>query len=261
MKYALLFAVLLTACQTAPAVIAPITTNPVLIGDAGSPVKPAVIETTCPTPGIYQAADLSMPVDQKFLDVAKYLGIKTIIRYGDYEVETIKGKTPKLEERKLIQANGFSELFVFQHNNNLLSSFTPARGKADAERMLQLYREVPAWYYGVDGDFYKAEEQAKVRDYAVAFKAVADTNGKDVGVYGSGTILSMLGKAGLAKYFWVSQSTGFSGTKEYTAAKKYHLLQGLPKKCGGKELDFNVVNLSAFGEFEKNAALKAMLTL
>ncbi len=132
----LLCALLLSACQTAPVPVG--GTLPVQ-GETKANVKPAVLETSCPAPGAFEAADLSMPVDQTFLDTAKYLGIRTIIRYGDYEVETIKGKTPKLEERKLIQSNGLSELFVIQHNNNRLETFTPARGKADAERMLKLY--------------------------------------------------------------------------------------------------------------------------
>jgi hypothetical protein len=59
----------------------------------------------------------------------------------------------------------------------------------------------------------------------------------------------MLSDKGLIKYRWVSMSTGFSGTKQLMASGKYHLLQKLEAKGGGKEYDPNTVKAEDFGQW------------
>lgn len=200
------------------------------------------IESTCPAKGTVQAVDLSIPVDQKFLDVAKCLGVKLIIRYGDNVVETVKGKTPLPAELVLIAKNGLDFLAVFQHNNSSISSFTAARGTADANRMQVLYPNAKVWYFGVDAEFGAASDQAAIKTYATAFAKVAKANGKQVGVYGDGLTLTNLKATGLVSYYWLSNATSWAGTSAFNTSKQWALKQGLPKKCGGKEGDFDVTN-------------------
>jgi len=244
----LLAVIALTACTpvSTPTTTATSTTTSV---STRTSTYTGVIGPGCPAKGAAQAVDLSMPVDQRFLDVVRSLGIKTIIRYGDYVNETIRGKTPKAAERKLIKDNGFTFLAVFQHNNSSIRSFTKERGKADALRMKELYPEAPAFYFGVDGEFHLASEQASVKTYAVEFSKVTRDLGKKVGAYGSGLTCKNLMAAGLIDYCWLANATGWSGTKEFAATGKWSLRQGLPKKCGGKEGDFNVVNTPSFGQW------------
>ena len=55
------------------------------------------MESTCPDPGVFGAVDLCQTATQHFLDVMKYLGVKTIIRYYDYQHESLVGKTPPVD--------------------------------------------------------------------------------------------------------------------------------------------------------------------
>jgi hypothetical protein len=204
--------------------------------------QPPISVPGCPAPGTIQAVDLSVAVDQKFLDTMKKISVNTVIRYGDYlGNETIRGKIPRQAEIDLIKKNGFKFLAVFQHNNSKFASFTSTRGKADAEEMYKLYPMLPVWYYGVDFDASTAQ-QSNIELYAKAFKVVADKYGKKIGAYGSGRTLTNLFSKGLIDKKWISQSTGFGGTRELTASGKYDMLQKLPvKTCGGKEFDPNIV--------------------
>lgn len=238
MKNVYLVFLFLTACANVPvetqAVPTPII--PVTI-----PAKdPGKIEATCPPKGVFQAVDASEPVTQRFLDVVKFLGVTTVIRYGDIPGnETLKGKIPKLAEIDMIKKSGLKMLFVFQHNNGSIKSFTTTRGYQDATLMQLLYPNEKVWFYGVDADFVSKQDQAAVLAYAKSFKETADLHGKLVGVYGSGLTLKTLTAAGLAKYTWVAQSTGFAGTKEFSASGKWDLWQDMPRDCGGINVDFN----------------------
>lgn len=246
-KYLLTF--LLASCAATPSAPTTVEDQPAPISAPSSPAqpdlpKPAGLESTCPSPGVYHAVDLSQPVTRKFLDAARYLGIRTIIRYYEYPVETIRGKLPKLEEIALINMYGFNLLGVFQHNNNVIRTFTSARGKADAERSVELSRlwNVPvgaAIYFGVDFDASPAE-QSDVKAYFQQASPIVRAAGFKVGVYGSGLTLKSLLAAGLVDYTWISMSTGFNGTREFTASGKWNLKQSKDVNCGGINVDFNM---------------------
>lgn len=250
LKNLLVVFVLLTACSTVPPPTAPTPDAPPTPDVPVLPNPPSLdcvtilksVESTCPKAGTVQGVDLSTPVDQKFLNVARCLGVKLVIRYGDYVNETIRGKTPKPAELELIKKNGLDFLAIFQHNNSKITSFTAARGEADAKRMLELYPKAPAFYFGADGEFHTAANQTAVKTYAIAFAKVARANGKKVGVYGSGLTLKNLQDAGITDYHWLANATGWTGSKSYSATGKWVMQQGLPKNCGGKNVDFNVFN-------------------
>lgn len=112
----------------------------------------------------YEAVDLSIPVHkiksasgEMALDTFKRWGIKTILRYYDYEKESIKGKMLTLAELREIFARKLSVGVVFQHQNNNPRTFVVGnRGTEDAERALELAKELgqpygTAIYFGVDG--------------------------------------------------------------------------------------------------------------
>lgn len=210
----------------------------------------------CPAVGLYQGVDLCIPVDQKFLDTMKKLKVTTIIRYGDIPGhETIRGKIAFQAEKDLIARNGFKLEVVFQHSNRWANDagklyntfnggYAAIRGPFDAEWMQQLYPELSRWFAGVDFDAVTAEQIKGATTYMTAFCNIARKYGKKCGVYGSGKMLELLRKAGIVDYVWISQSTGFSGTKDLTNSGRWDMLQKMPvKTCGGKEFDPNVIKL------------------
>lgn len=193
------------------------------------------------------AVDLCEPVTQHFLDSVKERGVKTIIRYYDYPNETIRGKTPKKDELDLIKKNGFQMLAVFQHNNDRISTFTSERGRKDALRAIELAKlwhqpSGSAIYYGVDDEFETDAEQAAVNNYAVAFAEVVRKSGYKLGAYGAGHTLRKLLSSKLVEYAWISQSTGFKGSKDFYESGRWSLKQEMPSDCGGINVDFNIVN-------------------
>jgi hypothetical protein len=202
------------------------------------------------------AADLSRPVSQKFLDKMKVVGLEAIIRYYDHEDETIKGKTLRKDERDLIIRNNFAIGVVFQHHNDTLSSFTPTRGRQDAQRSLILATEnsqpkASAIYFGVDGDWKKTAELAKITDYFKEVNAELATSGYRVGVYGSGLVCRMLTEAGLAELCWLANAKSWPEYDKYYQSRKWRLVQTLPQDCGGRNVDFDFTNGidTDFGQF------------
>lgn len=231
---------------------APKTPSPVAQPTGGSTSSPTgakpAMESTCPAPGIFGAVDLSQPAPQHFLDVMKYLGVKTVIRYYDYENESLKGKTPHADEIAMIGKSGFKMLGVFQHSNNSIATFeTPGRGTKDATRSVEL---ATLWkqpkgsciYFGVDFDPSLGSEMTAVKGYAADFAKVARAAGYRVGAYGSGLTLETLLDAGLIDLAWLSMSTGFQHSKAFASGSRWNLHQVKDRTCGGINVDFNYVN-------------------
>ena len=232
---------LLTRCTTAP-----VTPD---IPDVDYP-KPAGLESTCPAPGAYQAVDLSQPITRKFLEAMRHLKVRRILRYGDWVQETIRNKTLKVSELELLKE--FPEIevgVVFQHNNSKPASFTAERGAIDARRMIELAKVwgMPAgeaMYFGVDWDSYKTSELAAVKAYFSAAAPIIRAAGFKMGAYANGTTLKNLLAWGLIEqdHAWLSNATGWSGTKDFNASMAWVMKQGLPRDCGGINVDFNLVN-------------------
>ena len=229
---------------------APVQSPAVPIAPAPPPAEPRVppgLESSCPLPGTFGAVDLCQPVTQHSLDVMKYLGVRTVIRYYDYANESLKGKTPHADELALIKKNGFRMLAVFQHSNNSIATFeSPGHGTMAANRSVEL---ATLWkqpkgsciYFGVDFDPTVAElEHVKV--YAADFAKVVRAAGYRVGAYGSGLTLETLLDARLIDLAWLSMSGGFQHSHEFAARKRWALHQVGDRMCGGINVDFDYVN-------------------
>lgn len=207
---------------------------------------PPKIESTCPAPGVYGAVDLCTYVTQHFLDVMRYLGVKTIVRYYEYANETIHGKTPTAAELTLIKKNGFKMMAVFQHSNNSVATFEIAgRGAKDAARSLELAAEWKqpngsAIYFGVDFDASEADLD-HVKVYAKQFGDAVRAAGYRVGAYGSGLTLETLLAAKLIDLAWLSMATGHRDSKAFATTNKWVLHQVKDRDCGGLNIDFNYV--------------------
>src|SRR5580658_10423194 len=111
----------------------------------------------CTAGGNYGALDTSRQVNDFFLKRVKDIGISTIIRYYDWEQETLPGKTLTSRELALVKRNDLNIAVVFQHNSDKTATFeTIGRGRSDARRSLELAQAFKqpsgsAIYFGVDG--------------------------------------------------------------------------------------------------------------
>jgi Domain of unknown function (DUF1906) len=202
------------------------------------------------------AVDLSTPVDQTFLDAMRGIGIKTIIRYYDHENETLPGKTLRRSERDAILTNGFDTAVVFQHHNDQLASFTAMRGRLDADRSLALAGENSqprgsAIYFGVDGAWETSFELVNVVAYFKEIKTRLAGAGYRVGVYGSGLVCDVLRSSGLAELCWLGAPTSWPLYQIYYQTMNWRLAQLRTSQCGGRSVDFNLVNgiVADYGQF------------
>ena len=204
------------------------------------------------------AVDLSAPVDQRFLNTMRGIGIRTIIRYYDHEDETLPGKTLRRDERNLILTNGFETAVVFQHHNNHFASFTALRGHQDAERSLALASENSqppgsAIYFGVDGPWQAAYQLANVAAYFRELKARLAGFGYRIGVYGSGLVCNLLLSTGLAELCWLGAPTSWPDYYAYYQTRRWGLAQLRTSQCGGRSVDFNLANdmVADYGQFAR----------
>jgi hypothetical protein len=202
------------------------------------------------------AVDLSAPVDQSFLSTMRAVGVKTIIRYYDHEDETLPGKTLRRSERDAILMNGFRTAVVFQHRNDQLSSFTTLRGRLDAERSLALAGENAqprgsAIYFGVDGPWQTSYDLANISAYFKEVNAGLAGSGYRVGVYGSGLVCDVLLSTGLARLCWLGAPTSWPLYHAYYQTMNWGLVQLRTSQCGGRSVDFNLVNgiIADYGQF------------
>ncbi len=202
------------------------------------------------------AVDLSTPVDQNFLSAMRGIGIKTIIRYYDHEIETLPGKTLRRNEHDAILMNGFRTAVVFQHHNDQLASFTALRGRLDAERSLALAAENSqprgsAIYFGVDGPWQTSYELENILTYFKEVTAKMAGSGYRVGVYGSGLVCNILLSSGLAQLCWLGAPTSWPLYHTYYQTMNWRLVQLRTSQCGGRSVDFDLVNgiVSDYGQF------------
>jgi hypothetical protein len=202
------------------------------------------------------AVDLAAPVDQAFLDQMRASGINTIIRYYDHLNETLPGKTLRRAERDLIMTNGFRIAVVFQHNNDHLTSFNWLRGRQDAERSLVLAEENSqqpgsAIYFGVDGPWRTDYELADIVAYFREAKAKLAGTAYRVGIYGSGLVCETLLANALADLCWLGATKTWPSYYDYYQRQQWSLAQLPTTRCGGRSVDFNLVNGSNadYGQF------------
>jgi hypothetical protein len=153
-------------------------------------------------------------------------GIGFIARYYTNLAQTrfpAKALTPR-ETHDLSQA-GFSLVVVWE----FLATpgyFTGAQGQVDGEYAYRYAAEVirqpenSAIYFAVDFDATQAQFAGGVVPY---FEGVAQSFANvsanrpiySVGAYGSGAVCASLKQSGLARYTWLSQSTGWQGSQNY----------------------------------------------
>ena len=149
------------------------------------------------------------------------------------------------EARALVQA-GLQIGVVWETAGTYPSFFTRDQGLADGAAAFRMARGTigqpygSAIYFAVDYDPTQADIDGAISDYFTGVHAALYVGAEgrpsyQVGVYGSGLCCATLVERGIASMSWLSQSTGFTGSKQYAEQGRYSLIQMLPARIRGED--------------------------
>ncbi|MGZ8288659.1 MAG: glycoside hydrolase domain-containing protein [Telluria sp.] len=179
---------------------------------------------------------LDIPMElTKHAGALRTQGFDFVMRYYSHNA----AKNLSLGEARALSAAGLMVGVVWETAGTHAGFFTRAQGAADGAAAYQMAHgaiQQPAGsaiYFAVDYDATEADIVGPVSEYFdgvnAAFAAAAGGQGAYiVGVYGSGLCCDTLMDRRLASLAWLSQSTGFAGSKAFAAGQRYNLIQFLP---------------------------------
>ena len=196
-------------------------------------------------------------------------GVRTVIRYYNTKNSpTFPEKCLTKAEAKQYFAAGLNIAVVYQQRGGAgdqghIDDFSDAMAARDAASALKNAKDIgqpagSAIYFGVDHDFFRQPDLDVIKAYfAKVGQALKDKY--RVGVYGSGTVCSMLKRAGLASLFWLPRSMGWSGSRAFFASGEWTLFQNmqeLHEPWGAFDYDANQFNpaFADFGQFSRSQA-------
>ena len=174
-------------------------------------------------------------------------GFRTVFRYYSEFTKQKEKRVTGVEAASLGRA-GLRLGVVYQDGGTGADGFTQSKGFR-AGRYAYRYavgeiRQPPgsAIFFSVDFDAPKAVVKNSIQPF---FQGVTDgfkdeSGGApdyDIGVYGSGLVCSSMLDTSLASFAWVSQSSGFTGTKDFLKTARWHMKQNLPSKVAGLDVD------------------------
>jgi len=191
-------------------------------------------------------------------------GVQVVIRYYNHRSSAVlptKCVTPG--EVVSLHHAGLALAVVFQQRGGAggaIEDFDAAGGALDGARALALARDIgqpegSAIYFAVDWDFRREADLERITRY---FAHVRETLGPAyaIGVYGSGTVGTLLTDRALVDHVWLAGNTAWSGTGAALAAGRWSLFQNdlhLTSGIGGFRYDGNAANpaRAGFGEFRR----------
>ncbi|MCS0592469.1 DUF1906 domain-containing protein [Massilia norwichensis] len=155
-------------------------------------------------------------------------------------------KNLSLGEARALSQAGLRIGVVWETSGTHAAFFTRAQGLADGAQAYRMARESigqpfgSAIYFAVDYDPTQADIDGGISNYFTGVHAalyVANDGAPSyrVGVYGSGLCCGALVERDIAALSWLSQSTGFAGSRQYAEQKRYDILQMLPARIVGAD--------------------------
>jgi hypothetical protein len=150
-------------------------------------------------------------------------------------------KNLSLGEARALSAAGMQIGVVWETRGTYPGYFTTAQGVSDGSAAFRMAHEVvkqpfgSAIYFAVDYDASQADLDGPVSKYftgvhAGLFAAGGGQPSYQVGVYGSGMSCRTLRERDAAAFSWLSQSTGFAGSRDYARNLQYDLIQFMPQR-------------------------------
>lgn len=155
-------------------------------------------------------------------------------------------KNLSLGEARALSGAGLKIGVVWETSGTHAAFFTRAQGLADGAQAFRMASEAigqpfgSAIYFAVDYDPTQADIDGGIANYFTGVRAalyVANVGQPSyrVGVYGSGLCCGALVERGMAELSWLSQSSGFAGSRQYAEQKRYDLIQMLPARIVGED--------------------------
>jgi hypothetical protein len=189
-------------------------------------------------------------------------GVTTIIRYYARFTQQPEKRLIRSEAEAILNT-GMSIAVVHQAAGDSAGAFSHDSGIADATHARNYGANMigqpdgSAIYFGVDFDADQPDVNNRIVPYFQAVRSILQSSDQlpkyKVGVYGDGVTLKTLLDAGLVEFTWISQSTGFPGTKQFKQSNRWTLFQHLSSKIDGLDLDVDDLNpaSSDFGAFAR----------
>lgn len=154
-------------------------------------------------------------------------GVGFVMRYYSRNPDKNLGA----DEARALAAAGLHLGAIWESKGDHAGFFSRAQGEQDGSKALEEARTVgqpsgSAIYFAVDYDPSQTDIDGPVADYFAGVAAALE-GGYRIGVYGSGLCCGSLLDRKAASCSWLSQSTGFAGSKAFAAEKRYDLIQTL----------------------------------
>lgn len=222
--------------------------------------KPTIPTTPTTTPtasatGFPLITDTAARLDATKARALYAAGVRTVFRYYSQIPPSLVGKDLQPEEAKIIIGEGLSIGSVFQHYNNCFRTFENNWGREDAEQALRQAEaagqpEGSVIYFGVDADWPYQQLRDPILKYFDDVKRAFEGSGIAVGIYSNGCICNAVRSAGTASYFWLSGSTGHSGTQAFYNTGAWTMFQNaldIAPPQVGFGIDTNIANPATRG--------------
>jgi peptidoglycan hydrolase-like protein with peptidoglycan-binding domain len=187
-----------------------------------------------------------------FADQLSGQGMRFVARYYSSNAR----KTLTAAEAQKLSTAGVGIVAVFEDTNNSADFFSAEIGSSQAAIALELAAAIgqpagSAIYFAVDYDAAPADAQGPVTAYFTAINTAlaAAATQYAIGVYGSGMTCRVVRDASLAKFTWLTCSTGF---REYAAFRSQaDIVQLAPERVilDGLNIDDDIAQSSEFGAF------------
>jgi hypothetical protein len=195
--------------------------------------------------------DVNVDVTQHLSALAK-AGVTDIIGYLNPHGTTSKVITPA--RAKAIASHQMSLALVSEGWGDFAhGDISAAKGVTDAQHAKNALAALGApdnvcIYFAVDTDASSSQIMSLVIPYFKSIHAFASGEFR-VGVYGSGAVCNACLAANVVDLAWLAAPTGWLGSKEFLASKKWVLHQGLPTHIAGVDCDPNMANGTDWGQF------------
>lgn len=151
-------------------------------------------------------------------------GVTTVIRY--LTTNTASPKLVSPSEARILAAAGIRLCLVFETGGGApgQAPLTAAQGQIDGTFAARYAPTVGApagacIYFAADNDFSATQIDNEVLPYFGSVYQAIKASGFLVGAYGSGAVCTAVVGGGFADLSWLSGSTGWTGSKDYLAAR------------------------------------------